>query len=423
MKKKNSIWSGIIHMGLGTVLAQMINIIAQPLLTRLFPAEKLGIYTYLISLATIIIPVASLKLDMLIVSEKSDDEAQYITDSCIILNIIVSVLYAIIILIGYNISDNNIFNKYGLIIFVVPFLVFTNGIRFLFISYLNRYQEYKKISIIAIIREGIRAMIQIGAGFLSMGVFSLTMGYAVSPLFGLKIQMKNYLKKYKERTKLSFKKFKEIIFLKGKQQILFLVPAQFINSFSSSLVTISITALYSEKALGYYSAGVRILDIPIIFITSNVSKVCYQRISENVANNKPVLKTLISVIVVLSIISLTGFSILYFIAPEIAEIIFGNGYRIAGEYIRYLCVMYSIRLIATSFAGVYTVFRKQNFELFLNILLIVSAGLTYIVCKTINCEVTTYLKFINIGYTIVYILMILGYLIICNNYDKKIKEN
>lgn len=422
MSKKNSIWVGILHMGLGTVLAQMINIVVQPILTRVFPAETLGIYTYLISLATMIIPVASLKLDMLIVSEPNEKEAQYITDACIIINILISLIYAIVIIFGYQVSDNNIFNKYGIIIYVVPVLVFTNGLRFLFISYLNRYKEYKTISIIAIIREAIRAVIQVGAGFLSLGVFSLSMGYAVSPLFGLNIQMRNYLKELKERPRINLKKFKEIVLVKGKRQILFLVPAQFINSFSASLVTISITALFSAKILGYYSAGVRILDIPIVFITSNVSKVCYQRISENVANKKPVLRTLMSVIIVLSAVSIMGFGTLYVIAPRLSEIVFGQGYRVAGEYIRCLCVMYAVRLVATSFAGVYTVFKKQNFELFLNILLIVSAGVNYVVCSMFNFEVTTYLKFMNTGYTIVYLLMLLGYIVMCKNYDKKIRS-
>lgn len=422
MSKKNSIWVGILHMGLGTVLAQMINIVVQPILTRIFPTETLGIYTYLISLATMIIPVASLKLDMLIVSEPNEKEAQYITDACIIINILISLIYAIVIIVGYQVSDNNIFNKYGIIIYVVPVLVFTNGLRFLFISYLNRYKEYKTISIIAIIREAIRAVIQVGAGFLSLGVFSLSMGYAVSPLFGLNIQMRNYLKELKERPRINLKKFKEIVLVKGKRQILFLVPAQFINSFSASLVTISITALFSAKILGYYSAGVRILDIPIVFITSNVSKVCYQRISENVANKKPVLRTLMSVIIVLSAVSIMGFGTLYVIAPRLSEIVFGQGYRVAGEYIRCLCVMYAVRLVATSFAGVYTVFKKQNFELVLNILLIVSAGVSYVVCSMFNFEVTTYLKFMNTGYTIVYLMMLLGYIVMCKNYDKKIRS-
>lgn len=422
MSKKNSIWVGILHMGLGTVLAQMINIVVQPILTRIFPTETLGIYTYLISLATMIIPVASLKLDMLIVSEPNEKEAQYITDACIIINILISLIYAIVIIVGYQVSDNNIFNKYGIIIYVVPVLVFTNGLRFLFISYLNRYKEYKTISIIAIIREAIRAVIQVGAGFLSLGVFSLSMGYAVSPLFGLNIQMRNYLKELKERPRINLKKFKEIVLVKGKRQILFLVPAQFINSFSASLVTISITALFSAKILGYYSAGVRILDIPIVFITSNVSKVCYQRISENVANKKPVLRTLMSVIIVLSAVSIMGFGTLYVIAPRLSEIVFGQGYRVAGEYIRCLCVMYAVRLVATSFAGVYTVFKKQNFELILNILLIVSAGVSYVVCSMFNFEVITYLKFMNTEYTIVYLMMLLGYIVMCKNYDKKIRS-
>ena len=422
MSKKNSIWVGILHMGLGTVLAQMINIVVQPILTRIFPTETLGIYTYLISLATMIIPVASLKLDMLIVSEPNEKEAQYITDACIIINILISLIYAIVIIVGYQVSDNNIFNKYGIIIYVVPVLVFTNGLRFLFISYLNRYKEYKTISIIAIIREAIRAVIQVGAGFLSLGVFSLYMGYAVSPLFGLNIQMRNYVKELKERPRINLKKFKEIVLVKGKRQILFLVPAQFINSFSASLVTISITALFSAKILGYYSAGVRILDIPIVFITSNVSKVCYQRISENVANKKPVLRTLMSVIIVLSAVSIMGFGTLYVIAPRLSEIVFGQGYRVAGEYIRCLCVMYAVRLVATSFAGVYTVFKKQNFELILNILLIVSAGVSYVVCSMFNFEVITYLKFMNTGYTIVYLMMLLGYIVMCKNYDKKIRS-
>lgn len=422
MSSKDSIWKGIIHMGLGTILAQMINVLAQPVLTRLFPAATLGVYTYLVSMATIVIPIASLKLDMLIVSEPDDTEAQYITDSCIIVNIAIAVLYGVVILIAYFLPGDNVFNKYGLMILVIPILVLTNGLRFLFISYLNRYKKYKMISVIAILREGIRAVIQVVAGALSLGAVSLSMGYAISPLFGLNIQTKEYIQKLKLRPRLTIEKFKHIVLNKGRRQILYLVPAQFVNSFSASLITISITALFSAQVLGFYSAGARILDIPLIFITSNVSKVCYQKISENVSNQKPVLKLLISVIVVLSVISVVGFGILYVIAPPLAEIVFGNGYSVAGEYIRCLCAMYAIRMVATSFAGVYTVFNKQNFELLFNILLILMAGLSYIVCSSMGLRVSTYLWLINIGYTFVYAIMLLGYIVLCLKYDKELGE-
>lgn len=409
-------------MGLGTVLAQMINILAQPILTRLFPEETLGVYTYIVSLATIVIPVASLKLDMLIVSEPEEKESQYITDVCLYINILVMLVYFVVITIGYLMPGENVFNKYGAVIFIVPFLVLTNGIRFLFISYNNRYKRYKLISVVAIIREAVRAVVQVVAGVLKYGVLSLSFGYLISPVFGLRRQMEGYLEKLKSRKLANRKKTKDIIFNKGKKQILYLVPAQFINSFSASLITISITALFSAKVLGYYSAGIRILDIPIVFITANVSKVCYQRISENVAQNKPVLKLLMSVIAVLSLISFCGFAVLYFIAPRLSAIVFGNNYEVAGYYIRCLCAMYAIRLIATSFAGIYTVFKKQNFELILNILLIMVAAISYFVCRHYSLEITSYLKIICGGYSIVYAIMLIGYIVCCFQYDKEVES-
>lgn len=417
-KNDNSIWIAILHMGLGTILAQLINVVAQPILTRLFLAETLGIYTYLISLATIVIPIASLKLDMLVVSEADDNEAQYMTDACIVLVVLVSIVYTITITIGYILPNENIFNKYGAVIFVVPLIVFVNGMRFLFISYLNRYKEYKMISVLGIIREGARALIQVGAGLFSGGVFWLSIGYAIAPLFGFKIQLKQYLQKKKIRPRLTAQKFKELVFEKGRQQIMFLLPAQFINTFSSSLITVSIANLYSAKVLGYYSVGTRILEIPIIFIAANVSKVCYQKVSENIANNRPVSKIVLSIVTVLSIISVLGFGLLYVIAPNISEIVFGSGYSIAGEYIRCLIIMYAVRLVTTSFAGVFTAFRKQGFELIINVLLVVMAGASYLICEKFGYEVEAYLNFINWSYSIVYLLMLSAYIIACYNYDK-----
>ena len=132
--RQNKVFHNIFLMSATTVVAQSINIIAQPILTRLISAETLGIYTFLVSLANMAIPVASLKLDMLIVSEDSDDEAQYVTDLSIVIALGVSIIYFLVIFCAYFIGPN-IFNKYGPIIFMVPVMVFTNGVRYLLVSY------------------------------------------------------------------------------------------------------------------------------------------------------------------------------------------------------------------------------------------------------------------------------------------------
>ncbi len=191
-------------------------------------------------------------------------------------------------------------------------MVFTNGIRFLFISYNNRYRQYKIIGLIGILREFTRGVIQIVSGLLTFGALGQVAGYALAPISGLKKQTKDYVQKFEKRDKLNYLIFKDII-TKGKNQILYLVPAQFLNSFSSSLVILFISMLYSTEQLGYYSAGVRLLEVPMIFITANVSKVFYKQISEDVNLHHRVLPKFTKISLALLLISILGFGTLYLI--------------------------------------------------------------------------------------------------------------
>ena len=407
-------------MSFGTVIAQLINVLIQPILTRLVDPNVLGIYTYVVSLGTMIVPIASLKLDMLVVSEKNDDEAQFVTDTCIILCIMLSVIYLVLISIFYFFPSENVFNRYGLIIYLVPIVLLTNGLRFLFISYNNRYKQYKLISIIGIIREGARGIIQTLSGLLNFGVLGQVLGYAIAPFFGVKYQTLRYFSALKKRSFVSFSKFKDIVFVKGKKQIMFLVPAQFVNNVSNSIIVVSISELYLASTLGYYSVGVRLLDVPLIFITANISKVCYRQISELVSDSKPIFPTIKKIALYLLFSSIVGFSLLYFLAPTICRIFFGNGYEIAGEYIKCMCLMYSMRFVATSFSGLFTIFNKQNIEFYLNLGFLLISLLVLILCKYYIIPISGYLWMISSSYFLIYLFLFILYLRTCWVYEKNV---
>lgn len=421
--QKGSIGRNIVLMTLGTVLAQSINVLVQPILTRIVPAETLGIYTYLISLASMVIPVASLKLDMLIVSERSDKEAQYITDVSIMIVIFVSVVYLLIILLSNCMSQENVFNKYGLLTLFVPAIVFTSGLRFLFISYNNRYKQYQLIARIGLLREGSRAIIQILGGVLRGGEVGQLLGYLLAPLFGIRYQIKHYVYKLKKRKFVSWDKCRDIIFYKGRRQICYLVPAQFVNSVTSSLITISIAFLFSSTMLAYYSASVRLLDIPSIFISSNISKVCFKQLSENVNRGEVVVPIILKIILLILPVSILGFGILYFVAQPFCGFVFGKEYTIAGDYIQCLTLMYILRLVSTSFVGIFTVFGKQKIELFFNISLFAWAILTFVVAKTFSLSLMSFLSMINIGYSLVYLAILVGYILVCMRYDRNLRSS
>ena len=409
-------------MSVGTIIAQSVNVLTQPILTRIVPPSTLGIYTYIISLATMIIPVASLKLDMLVVSEEDDNAAQYITDVCIIVCMLISLISAFTICVSFLFDAPNALNKYGLVMFFVPIIIFSNGIRFLFISYNNRYREYKKISIIGVIRESSKALIQVLSGFLHFGVIGQVVGYAVAPFIGFHYQANKYFFKFTQRSLISFHQIKDILFVKGKRQILYLVPAQFVNNFSSTIVVLSISELYSATTLGYYSVGVRLLEIPFVLITANISKVCYRQISEMVIHKGKIFPLFRKISLLLLVASFIGFSLLFFVAPTFSKFVFGNGYEIAGEYMRCLCLMYAVRFVATSFAGLFTIFEKQNFELFLNIAFVIIAVSLFLLCRYNNIHVEGYLWLISGFYSLIYFILWVGYACACWKNDVKYKE-
>lgn len=58
------------------------------------------------------------------------------------------------------------------------------------------------------------------------------------------------------------------------------MPAHFLNSASYSMLNFYITELFGLGILGYYSITYRILGIPLTLVSLNVSKVFFQRASE-----------------------------------------------------------------------------------------------------------------------------------------------
>ncbi|WP_198162723.1 lipopolysaccharide biosynthesis protein [Halobacillus mangrovi] len=413
---KNSQLSGIISLGIGTIIAQLINLISQPLLTRLVTPEELGTYNFIISMANLIIPIASLKLIMLIVIDPDDEEAEILTDVSIITAIIGSLLctlfIAILLLIG-----NNAFSAIGYLSFLIPIIIITNALRFIFISHNNRYKKYSLISKMDIFRELIKGVFQVTSGYLGGGAFGLSVGYAASPTLGVKVQASDYINRFKYRKKIAFKTVLSI-YKKKKDHILYMVPAQFINSFSFALLTYSIISLFSAEELGYYSISYMVLGLPLVLISNNVSRVYLQNLKSLDQDGKSLWENYKMIIKVLSLVSIIGFAILALIAPKAAEMLFGEGYYQSGKYITILCFMFALRFIASSIIGGYVFFNKQKFDTLFQIILVLCGLFSHLLTALFSLNIYNYLCLISFTYGIVYLVIIINSGYICKKYDK-----
>lgn len=404
----------------GTIFSNAIPLLIQPILTRLISPEQLGIYNLAISLANLIVPIASLRLYQLIVTVKDDCEAERLTKVSVNTVGLVSLVYLVIMLLLYQINES--YRAIGKSVWLIPIIVALDGLFFVLTSYFNRYQNYKKMAESDMSRGSFRGLFQILLAVLKFGSFGQILSHVISPLpcliFGTRsIDLKKYNRNWVgiKETIQTFKQY--------KNQIVYTVPSQFINSFSYTIILLSITSLYSPVQVGYYSISVKLLGIPLVLVSANVARIYLQRMSDCLNSSGDINRLFKKILIFLFVGSLVMFAIIAIFAPITSEFIFGNGYKEAGIYISILSVMFLFRFVTTSIAGSYVIFGKQKREIIFQIFLIFAGGMSHLLSQLFELNIFQYLMSVTVSYSIVYLSMMIDITRLIKQEGKKYEES
>lgn len=387
----------------GSLIAQLISIAVSPLTTRIYSAEELGIYSLLISLITIMGPVVCLKLDMSIITAK-DEKKMYAnmllaTFTAIIVSIISTVVYTIYLEVSNNLGEST----YIYVIFLFLILLL-NGFINILISYNNRNREYDIISKVYVIRTFIQNMGLILFGILNFSVIGMLISQLLGNLIGVRKQAEKLIPNIKSLKEINKKDMVDA-FKENYKLTIFTTPSTFLNSLSYSILNFFITELYGLETLGYYSISYRMLGIPISIITTNASKVFFERANTELQEKGNFKNILRQNTIALGSISIIMVICLFFLSPWAFQVFFGKNWRISGVYVQILSFMFGIRLLTASLTPAFIITKKQNLEISKQVLFLIVAILAYIVCKYFELKIYIFLIMISVLYSVIYIIM------------------
>ncbi|MGX7132235.1 lipopolysaccharide biosynthesis protein [Enterococcus songbeiensis] len=398
----------------GSLIAQGISIIFAPVMTRAFSAENIGIYTYLLSAATIFMPVINLRYDMSVISVEDREVFPLIKGSLIIGTVLSSVIS-----IGYGcyIVGTNNTKLFSTIPFFFLLLVSYSLIN-VFTAYNNKERNYKLISKVAIIRSifqnGIVSMI----GLFYNGIITLLLFYSIGQFAGVSEQAKSLRSRFKEIRTIPFSKVQEILKKEYKQPV-YSTPAIFFNGLSYSLITIFIEQLFDFSAVGFYSISVRMLGIPLALISGNVSRIFFERATATYHSKSNFKKEFKQTFLLQLAISIPMTIFLMLFSPTLFSFFFGNSWRVAGEYVVILAPMFGIRFIVTTVSPALIIVGKQKLDLLLQLMFMIVIISIYFIIKISNLDILVFLKLISFFFSIVY----LGYLWFIYQFSKGDKIN
>lgn len=397
--KQNKFLKSISILVTGSLLAQLVTVLTAPIMTRLFSAESIGVYTYITTVAFLLLPVINGRYELAIVTERDKDKVFALVKLCMYICLVLVLLFFVGLIVYSFYFDK--FLQYREYFIFVPFLLLISGYINIVTSYNNRFAKYKLMSKVAIVRAVVMCILVVIFCILDYDVWGLLLAALLSNLASLKKQSEDLLIDIREILSVSFEKTKQVA-VEYKSFLFFSVPAAFMNSFAFSAVNFCVEDLYGLAALGYYALSFRVLGVPLSLISTNVSKVFFEQASKEYNETGHFINAFRKCTKYLVLMAMPITLGIYYLSPWACKIFFGEEWIVAGEYIQLLAIMFGVRFIVSPLSVGVLVTRKNYLEVIGQAMLFITLVGVYVYCLVNDCNIYQFLLYYSIVNAVVY---------------------
>lgn len=387
----------------GSLVGQLFTLACSPVLTRICPAEDLGVYALVTGAITMFGAVMSLRYDVCIVTEPDEKKVYPLINLSLLLSVCLSLFITIGYIVYFHIFDSG--TNFIVLGVLTGLLTLLMGVINVLTAYNNRQRAYELITKTYTMRVVFQNLLNLVAGFFGLGPAGLSASHLIGYCVGVRGQIAPLLLHKDDLSNVSKEDMLSAA-ISNKNQAILSTPATLANGLSYSLINYFINALYSTTVVGLYSLSYRILGLPITIISGNVSRVFLERASEEYRSKGNFRSTYLSTILMLVAMGIPIGLFLMLFAPRVCEFAFGEGWGVAGVYIRLLTPMFILRFIAGGVNCSAIIVDKQHIDLFIQILLTVSAVVVFALTSFFSLDIAAYLNVLNISFSLIYILYI-----------------
>lgn len=348
-----------------TALAQVINFLFNIVLTRLYTPEQFGSLSVFIAIVSFLMAFASAKFDVAIVATQDEQDAKKLFALSFWFTFIVSglVLLWLILTSLFHLPQNEVMEKWKF--FIVPSVIFLTGFQICWMWNV-RIKNFKRISVIRVTETLVNGgMSVLLAGITLSGLLFATLsGQFVSFVLLLlivfvKTPMKEFVFSFSE-LKHTFKKYSMYPKIN--------VPQGFLEIFQVSAFALFLEAFFDTAVTGFFSLGMRVLQVPVRLLVLPVSHVFFAEASDLYRNGKSIYPIVKKAIIRMFFIALPIPIILVFAGPYLFSLVFGQEWEMSGKYAQILALWTFFDLIKAPVVQVASIVNQQKKILYVSLL-------------------------------------------------------
>lgn len=395
----------------GTILAQIIALLATPVLSRYYLPEDFGMLGSILTLTGIIAVILSLKYELaIILTEKKEETYSVVGLSFLIMIGVFIIVSGILLKEPSLLKYMGINNTSTLIVILFLIITLSQGVQNILHQWHSKLENYGTMSKNRIIQKISIVFLQLVIVLLFSNHFGLIWGFAL----GLMVSLFIYILPLKQEIA-SIKLNKQDLIRLSRKYFrfpLYTAPQNLLNGISQGLPVLLLGYFFDLKTVGFYFFAVRILQLPSSVIGASVRQVFYKRASD-LSTNIPQLynefkKTTFSLLCLIIIPVL----IIFTLGPSLFTIFFGQEWEMAGQMAKWMILWIGLMFLNPPSNAVLLVLNKNNYQLLLDILLISFRALALYVGGSSGDIIYTIKLFsvVGVGFNIILIIISYNYL-------------
>ncbi len=362
---------GVLALASGTVGAQLVTVLASPLLTRFYTPEDFGVLAVFIALLGVLSVVSSVRYELAIPLARTAAEALNILVLAVSINIVCSLAIGLLLLgLHENILrllDVPLLAPY---LWVLPIGVILVGTYRALTFWAVREKIFSVIAQTKLTQAILGVGTQLAVGVAHGGPLGLVTGQVISQSAGMMVLGRRLFerfgdfKRFIRRRRLAASAIRHARFPK------FDLAAAAINTTAANLPQFLLAALFAPAVAGYYLLAWRVVSMPVAVLGQAVGQALYANARE--AAGKGCLFGFVwriaGILALLMVVPLTA---LFAWGEQLFLLIFGPDWGTAGCYAGWLIVGAAVQFIYSPISLMLLATNSQHVNLAIQMIILV----------------------------------------------------
>jgi O-antigen/teichoic acid export membrane protein len=398
----------------GTLLAQIIMILAQPILTRLYNPTDMGLFGAYLALQGTLSTIVSLCYGSAVPVPKDDDEGFDVASLALICTLLFSAItFAVVAIWGASIADALRDRGLTPLLWLLPASLMVFGLNEVLSFLVIRQQRYPVLARVKLSQSIALSAAQIGLGVISSGAIGLVAGYTVGSLSGFGRMLKSHsLRSLLAINRARVKRLLQVAKTHRRFPLL-TGPAQFLERLALDVPLLAIFSLHGPVVAGHYALAYRMIAGPLNILAASVSQVFLGELAA--LGNKSRKETLGLLKKILALMCVTGVPLVLVIAlwgGQLFGFAFGSDWTESGEFARVMSVVFLMAAVSNPTGAALLVFKRQDMHIARAIIRLALAASAYAISYVMALNpIQTVLVFSiagGVGYLVYLILSVLA---------------